>query len=162
MQKHSSIIYEYNEKYFIIQRSKQDKRQDESPSENVALAAVLPRDVDVKILGKETLIAIDRYDIIEPAYQPWELKELRKQFCGWIGARSYAGLIKNCRIVLIEKDFDKNKIKVIPFDNHNIKQWESMLDDKIISLSMDANVEEIGLAIDKAFSISTYHPDRKI
>ncbi|ECI5354877.1 DUF1436 domain-containing protein, partial [Salmonella enterica subsp. enterica] len=30
MQKHSSIIYEYNEKYFIIQRSKQDKRQDES------------------------------------------------------------------------------------------------------------------------------------
>lgn len=162
MQKHSSIIYEYNEKYFIIQRSKQDNQQDESPSENVALAAVLPLNIDIKTLGKEALIAINKYNLIEPTYQPWELKELRKQFCGWVGARSYTGFIKNCRIVLVERDFDKSKINIIPFDNHNIKQWESMLDDNIISLSIEPNIEEIGSAIDKGFSISTYHPDRKI
>ncbi|AYH03377.1 contact-dependent growth inhibition system immunity protein [Pectobacterium parmentieri] len=161
MKIYDAIIYEYNDKYFIIQRSRQDKSQAESPSENVALAAVLLTNVDITTLGKEALTAIDNYDVVDPAYDPWELKELRKQFCGWVGARSYTGLIKNCRIALLYKNFDEEKIKVIPFDNHNIKAWESMMNDDIIVLPIDATIDDIGAAIDKAFSISTYHPERK-
>ncbi|AOR63395.1 contact-dependent growth inhibition system immunity protein [Pectobacterium wasabiae] len=161
MQKHSSIIYEFGDKYFIVQRSKQDKRQAESPSENVALAAALPINTDITTLGNEALTAIDNYGVVDPAYKPWELKELRKQLCGWVGARSYTGLIKNCRIVLLYKNFDEEKIKIIPFDNHNIKAWESMMNDDIIALPIDATIDDIGTAIDKAFSISTYHPERK-
>ncbi|MBI0432135.1 DUF1436 domain-containing protein, partial [Pectobacterium parmentieri] len=61
MQKHSSIIYEFGDKYFIVQRSKQEKRHAESASENVALAAALPTNVDITTLGKEALTAIDNY-----------------------------------------------------------------------------------------------------
>ncbi|WP_409310355.1 contact-dependent growth inhibition system immunity protein [Pectobacterium sp. B1J-3] len=161
MKIYDAIIYEYNDKYFIIQRSRQDKRRTDSPSENVALAAALPTNVDIITLGKEALTAIDNYDVIDPAYKPWELKELRKQLCGWVGARSYTGLLKNCRIVLLYKDFDEGKIKVIPFDNHNIKAWESMMSDDIIILPIDAAIDNVGIAIDKALSISTYHPERK-
>jgi hypothetical protein len=161
MQKHSSIIYEVSDKYFIIQRSKQDKQQAESPSENVALASILPKGIDVMTLGQEALAAINSYGTVDPTYEPWELKELRKQLCGWVGVRSYPGLMKNCRIVLLEKDFDKNNINVIPFDNNNIKPWESMIDNEIISLPIDADKESVGKAIDTAFSISTYHPERK-
>ncbi|WP_323637353.1 contact-dependent growth inhibition system immunity protein [Pectobacterium polaris] len=161
MKIYDAIIYEYNDKYFIVQRSRQDKRRTDSASENVALAAALPTNIDITTLGKESLTAIDNYDVIDPAYKPWELKELRKQLCGWVGARSYTGLLKNCRIVLIEKNFDENRIKVIPFDNHNIKAWESMMNDDIIVLPIDATIDDIGAAIDKAFSISTYHPERK-
>ncbi|MBI0520939.1 DUF1436 family protein, partial [Pectobacterium parmentieri] len=148
MKIYDAIIYEYNDKYFIIQRSRQDKSQAESPSENVALAAVLLTNVDITTLGKEALTAIDNYDVVDPAYDPWELKELRKQFCGWVGARSYTGLIKNCRIALLYKNFDEEKIKVIPFDNHNIKAWESMMNDDIIVLPIDATIDDIGAAID--------------
>ncbi|QQA75783.1 contact-dependent growth inhibition system immunity protein [Pectobacterium parmentieri] len=161
MQKYSSIVYEFGDKYFIVPRSRQSKNMAESPSENVALTAVLPTNVDITTLGKEALTAIDNYGVVDPAYDPWELKELRKQLCGWVGARSYTGLIKNCRIVLLYKDFDEEKIKVIPFDNHNIKAWESMMNDEIIVLPIDATIDDIGAAIDKAFSISTYHPERK-
>lgn len=161
MQKHSSVIYEISDKYFIIQRSKQDKLQEESPGENVALASVLPKKIDTMTLGQEALAAINSYGKVDPAYDPWELKELRKQLCGWIGVRSYPELMKSCRIVLLEKDFDKNIINVIPFDNNNVKPWENMIDHEIISLPIDADKDNVGIAIDMAFSKSTYHPERK-
>ncbi|ACX90014.1 contact-dependent growth inhibition system immunity protein [Pectobacterium parmentieri] len=161
MKIYDAIIYEYNDKYFIIQRSRQSKNIVDSPSENVALAAALPKNVDITTLGKEALAAIDNYDVVDPAYKPWELKELRKQLCSWVGARSYTGLIKNCRIVLLYKDFDEEKIKIIPFDNHNIKAWESMMNNDIIVIPIDENINDIGSAINTSFSISTYHPERK-
>ncbi|MBI0432154.1 DUF1436 domain-containing protein, partial [Pectobacterium parmentieri] len=48
-----------------------------------------------------------------------------------------------------------------PFDNHNIKAWESMMNDDIIVLPIDTTIDDIGAAIDEAFSISTYHPELK-
>ncbi|MBI0432160.1 DUF1436 domain-containing protein, partial [Pectobacterium parmentieri] len=61
MQKYDAIIYEFGDKYFIVQRSRQSKNMAESPSENVALAAALPTNVDITTLGKEALTAIDNY-----------------------------------------------------------------------------------------------------
>lgn len=161
MKIYDSIIYEYNETYFIIQRSRQSRNVEDSVSENVALAASLPNSTDYSKLGEAALVALDQYDVVEPAYKPWELKELRKQLCGWVGAKSYPGLLKNSRIVLMVKDFAAETIKIIPFDNNNIKPWESMIDTKIISLPIYANHDSVGQAIDAAFSISTYHPERK-
>ncbi|MDN8602297.1 contact-dependent growth inhibition system immunity protein [Citrobacter sp. S2-9] len=162
MQKHDVIIYEYNNRYSIIQRSKQDKRQDECPSENVALAGSLPKDVAPSLLGETVLKAIDSYGTIDPSYFAWELKELRKQLCSWVGAKSYTGFLKNRRLVLAQKNFDKKRIEIIPFDNFNINKWETMLLDDMICLPLDSDYEKIGMAVDKAFSIATFHPERKI
>ncbi|WP_330986287.1 MULTISPECIES: DUF1436 domain-containing protein [Enterobacterales] len=162
MQKHDVIIYEYDNRYSIIQRSKQDKRQDECPSENVVLAGSLPKDVPHSLLGETVLKAIDNYGVIDPSYFPWELKELRKQLCSWVGAKSYAGLLKNSRLVIAQKNFDENRIEIIPFDNFNINKWETMLLDRMICIPFDSEHDKIGISVDKAFSIATFHPERKI
>ncbi|EDS4738636.1 DUF1436 domain-containing protein [Salmonella enterica] len=162
MQKHDTIIYEYDNIYFIIQRSKQDKRQEECPSENVALANTVFKSESLSILGKAVFESIENYGVVEPSYYPWEQKALRKQLCGWIGAKSYAGLLKNSRLVLVQKNFDEKRMEIIPYDNFNINKWETMLLDEMICLPVHSDFESIGLAIDKAFTIATYHPDKKV
>ncbi|HCL5254130.1 TPA: CdiI family contact-dependent growth inhibition immunity protein [Salmonella enterica] len=162
MQKHDAIIYEIAGNYFIIQRSKQDKRQDECPSENVALAGSLSKDIDYSLLGACVLKAIDNYGAIDPSYFPWELKELRRQLCCWVGVTSYPALLKNSKIVIAQKNFDEHRIEIIPFDNFNINKWETMLMEDMICLPVDSNYESVGIAVNKAFSIATNHPDRKI
>ncbi|EHM44024.1 contact-dependent growth inhibition system immunity protein [Hafnia alvei] len=161
MQKNDAIIYEYGDKYHIIQRSQQNKNAPYSASENVALTASLPLDVDNISLGKNALLALNSYGIVDPSHSPWELKELRKQLCGWVVAKSYQSLLKNCRIVILLKDFKHNKIEIIPFDNCNYNKWESMMSDRIIYLPIDSGTEEVGDAINKAFLEATYHPERK-
>ncbi|MTD28601.1 DUF1436 domain-containing protein [Erwinia sorbitola] len=161
MQKHDAIIYEYGDKYFIIQRSKQDERQSECPSENVALTDSLPVGISYPLLGEGVLRAIDNYGAIKPSYSPWELKELRKQLCGWIGAKSYSGLLRASRLVIAQKNFARDRIEIIPFDNFNINKWETMLVGDMICLPADSDFESVGMAIYKAFSIATNHPDKK-
>lgn len=161
MQKYDVIIYEYDKQYFIIQRSKQDKRQDECPSENVALAAKLPENVNLAKLGEKVLDAINDYGRIDPTYPPWELKKLRKQLCSWLDAKSYSSVLKNSRMVIAQKNFDNNKIEIIPFDNFNINAWETLLVDDIIYLPIDSDAKSIGTAVNIGFSIATFHPERK-
>jgi hypothetical protein len=161
MQKHDMIIYELKGNYYFIERARQDRNGETSPSENTALTSKLPVNADENEIGGAVLQALDNYDKVSPSYSPWELKELRKQLCGWVEVKSYPALVKNSRLVLVYKDFEKDKIFVIPFDNHNINPWETMLEKKAIVLASSAPADDIGEAVTNAFSIATYHPERK-
>ncbi|MBP7901618.1 MAG: CdiI family contact-dependent growth inhibition immunity protein [Spirochaetes bacterium] len=161
MQKHDMIIYEFKDNYYFIQRSRQVRDREVSPSENTALTQKLTVSADVCEIGNAVLIALNNYDKIPPVYSPWELDELRKQLCVWVGARSYRTLVKNSRLVLVDKDFGKKKIYVFPFDNHNIDPWETMLVKRAGRLDFSASAADVGKAVVKAFSVATYHPERK-
>lgn len=160
MQKHEMIIYEYKDNYYFIERGKQNSNAEISASENTALSSILPVGANAEEVGSAVLKALGNYDKTLPDYSPWQLKELRKQLCNWVGARGYPTLVKNSRLVLVVKDFEKDEIVVIPFDNNNINPWETMLEDKAQRLPVNSSENDIGKAIEKAFTIATYHPDR--
>lgn len=156
------MIYEYDGFYFIIQRSKQDKDAESSPSENVALAAKLRvNEVSDELLGEKSLQALHEFGKVEPVYKPWKLKELRKQLTSWTGARAFTSLHKNSRTVVVQQDFEKNHIEILPYDNCNIKSYESIMSEHVIILSMSVSNSDMGSAIKKAFSVTTYHPEYK-
>jgi len=161
MKRQDMLIYEYRGDYYFIERSRQARDSEICASENTALTSKLPVSTDVGEIGNAVLKSLENYDKVPPAYSPWELKELRKQLCGWVGARSYTALVKNSRQVLVDKNYEKSKILVIPFDNHNIDSWETMLVRRAGRLDVTASAADVGKAVVKAFSIATYHPDRR-
>ena len=162
MESHDAIIYELNGELSYIQRARQDQTRDDTVSENTALTAKLPLNADLAELGAAVLLALNNYDKVVSPYWPWDLKELRKQICDWVGVRAWATLLKSTRIVLLEKNFKKNKIVLTPFDNCNLFSYEEMLTKKAISLPFDVAPELLGKAVVDAFQIATYHPLRKI
>lgn len=166
------LIYEYQNNFFIIQRSQQGKHPnplwgtEQRASENVKLFAELSVRSTFEDVGKAVVEALDRFDTILPAYDCWELDKLNRQLCEWIGVKSINSLYKNSRLVQVIRD-DKN-ITVLPFDNHNKNPWYSpMTSDmgfknmKNSQLPLEASFEIIGNAISVAFNLATYHPKRK-
>lgn len=160
MELRDALIYEYGNHFWIIQRSPQSEIGS-GPSENVALAARLPLLATAMELGSATLQALENFGTIRPLFAPWEIKELRKLLCGWIGARSMKDLLKNGRLVLVDQTFKDGELRVLPFDNHRINPWETLLEDKVIALPLYPQIEALGAAILTAFDLSTYHPERK-
>lgn len=162
-----TLIYEYRSTLFIIQRSQQGKAKrpgdgsGQRLSESSGLTASLPVGAVHEQIGAGVLKALDSFDRHPPSYDPWELKELRKQLCDWIGARGYPTLVKNSRLVLVLRDSEQGTLVVIPFDNHNLNPWETQLTDRQLVLPATASAREVGQAVETAFTYATYHPDRK-
>ncbi|HEL4245591.1 hypothetical protein I5U23_01245 [Stenotrophomonas maltophilia] len=156
-----SIIYEYNNYLSFIHRSPQYESVEDCPSENVGLSARMPVRATPDELGAATLEAMRRYGEIRPEFPIWELGKLRRKLCTWTGAKSYADLQKNSRIVIAMTDTSRGTIQLIPFDNSNMNPWESMLVDKIAELPIDIEARALGAHFIKVFGHTTYHPDRK-
>ena len=162
-----ALIYEFGSNYFVIQRSQQGKSPrpewgpKRRPSDNSALTAKVPIGSSEEQVGGAVLEALDNYDRHPPSFDSWELKELRKQLCDWVGVRGYPTLVKNSRLVMVLRDPEQDSITVIPFDNHNLNPWESQLTDQQIVLSGTAPADEVGRAVETAFAHATYHPERK-
>lgn len=160
MQKHDAIIFECNDNYYIIQRSKQAPDAAISASENVALTKKLNRATTDEEIGSAVIEAINNYGKIAPEFSPWQLKELRAQLCKWTESKTYPALMRNSRLISVEKDFQHESVSVIPFDNFNINAWETLLEAKAITLPMTPTNTEVGEAVRKAFEIATYHPQK--
>jgi hypothetical protein len=162
-----SLIYEYGHEYFVIQRSQQGKspKAEWGPqqrlSDNSGLTARVPRDVPDQEIGTAVITALRDFDRHPPKYDPHELKELRKQLSEWLGARGYPTIVKNSRMVLVVTDMAKHVTTVTPFDNHNRNPFESPMTDKEITLPENPSAAELGRAVNAAFRVSTFHPERK-
>lgn len=161
MQIFDAIIYEYGQRFSVIQRSPQDENINDAPSENVALAGELALNTSPSEIGRIALQAMENHGVVRPKYAPWEIKEIRKQLCNWVGAKSYPDLLKNSRIVLVQKNTGAKRIQTIPFDNFNLNKWETLLESETAELPFSASAEELGRLIIDAFSKATFHPDRK-
>lgn len=161
MKIYDAIIYEYDQHFSIIQRSPQDEKITDAPSEDVALAGEVPIDTSPTEIGRAVLLAIENYGTIRPKYTPWELKKIKKQLCNWVGAKSHPDLQKNSRIVLVQKNMNKQSIQIIPFDNFNLNKWETLLENEAAELPLSASTEELGRSVIDAFARATFHPDRK-
>ncbi len=118
-------------------------------------------DASAETVGKALVESLNNFGKIAPKFSPWQLKELRSQLCKWTEAKTHPFLMKNSRLVAAVKDFQHESISIIPFDNFNINAWETILEDRAISLPIDSTPVEIGKAIKMAFNISTYHPQKK-
>lgn len=157
-----SIIYEYDNHLSFIQRSPQYESVEDCPSENVGLSARTPIRATPDEIGAATLEALGRYGEVRPEFPIWELGKLRRQLCAWIGAKSYADLQRNSRMVIAITDTSRRTIQLIPFDNSNMNPWETMLlDDRAAEFAMDIDPAKLGAHLIRVLGHSTYHPDRK-
>lgn len=166
------LIYEYQDVFFIIQRSQQGKSpnplwsKEQRASENVKLFMKLSVGSTSEEVGKAVIEALEEFDKTLPAYDSWELEQLNRQLCKWIGANSINALYKNSRLVQVIKN--EKDITIVPFDNHNKNSWYAPMttdmgfkDLENCHLSLEASFKMIGNAIYEAFKLATYHPQRK-
>ncbi|MEC5408441.1 hypothetical protein VOM14_23095 [Paraburkholderia sp. MPAMCS5] len=156
-----SEIYEYKNRYWVIQKSHQMWPKGGGPTERVALAGDLPCDCSDTEMGSLCISALDNFNSIKPPFSPWQTKELRQLFCSWVGAKGWASFYKNSRYIWIKYDKTTRYINVIPVDNCRISPVESAIEEKIESISWEAGTGKIGQAIFAAFRHSTSHPERK-
>ena len=153
-------IYEYKDKYWIIEESCQKWPDKEGPTEKVALAGSLNLDCSSKDMGELSLSALQSFNSKKPSFSPWELKELRKQICSWVGARAWPSFYKNSRYVWVVRDSSENYVKVIPVDNCVVNPYESPVANFTTKIEGDVTSEILGKHILDAFGHATSHPER--
>ena len=164
----STLVYEYKDHYFVIQRSTQGKIADErvKADENAALYEKLSIGCSLEALGSAVSGALQAYNTIRPLFDPWELSGLNRQFCSWVGARGRKPFDRDSRCVQICVDHED--LEIIPFDNCNKNPWYGpMIRDmgfrnKTVTINANSSFENIGEKIKQAFETATYHRDRKL
>ncbi len=160
----NATIYEFKGNYFVIEESQQGTTAHESvyqrASEIRALAIKLPIGGSVEELGNATRRALANYDIEPPKYNSWDSKELVKQLVGWLGARGFATIEKNSRMVRVSEELSSGTIKVYPSDNYQANPWYGIELDKVLVIDEKCTDEALGEVILEAFTQSTYNPDR--
>lgn len=160
----SAMVYEFKGSYFVIEEAQQGTKAlitaHQRPEEIRALGAKLPIPADTGVLGREARAALERFDIEPPAYDSWQPKELTKQMVGWLGARGFATIVKNSRMVKLRQMLQTGGIAVFPGDNHQAHPWYGLLEDKALMLEGTCRDEALGDVILQAFALSTYNPER--
>ncbi|EBH8753800.1 hypothetical protein K9W31_001330 [Salmonella enterica subsp. enterica serovar Kua] len=154
-------VYEYNGFFWVIEKSFQIWPDKGGPTERVALAGHLPVNCPSDEMGRVCFDALLNFNSKGPSYKPWELAELRKLFCSWVGARGWTSFYKNSRYLWVTSN-ELDKIKITPVDNCNIFPYESGLDDSAVYVNRCDGVKVLGEGIFKAFKYATYHPDKKV
>ena len=156
-----SEIYEFNNRYWVIQKSYQRWPDKEGPTERVALAGDLPINCSAGQIGELCISALNNFNQMKPQFSPWQLKELRQLFCSWVGAKGWSSFYKNSRYVWVKHDGKMHSIDIIPVDNCSTSPVESAIIGKVRSVSSDVEITKIGQAIFEAFKYATSHPERK-
>lgn len=159
--KETATISEYGNQYWIVEESSQQWPDKDGPTEKVALTGSLPLECSASEMGKLGLVSLDNFNSKRPTFKPWELKELRRQICSWVGAKSWPSLYKNSRYVWVARDSSEDRLRIIPVDNCVVEPNESPLMDHVIELKCSVGPEELGAQIIKAFKYATPHPERK-
>ena len=154
-------IYEYGNKYWIIEESSQLWPDDKGPTERVALAGSLPQNCTSLEMGQLTFRALDNFNSQKPKFSSWQLKESRKDLCSWVGAKSWPSFYKNARYIWISRDRSLNIIRIIPVDNCNNYPHESPLEKFIVETTPEIEAQTFGDLIRNTFLHATSHPERK-
>jgi len=161
-------LYEFKDKINPIRCSFQTlfagKKAECGAFEPVALTKALPVGSSVQAVGEEVLEALKDFNAVAPEYSSMEHGKTYRAIAKSVGARSYKFLEENSRYIQVLQKFAENDgvTEVIPFDNCNIKQWISALENEIIVLPLHPSTQSLGNAIYKAFSVATYHPARTL
>lgn len=160
-------IYEYKGSYFVLEMCQQgqvlrpEHGSEQRASEFCALSARLDRDVDADELGRATTKALDDFDTRPHPFDQFNIPSRNKVVSGWLGARGMGSLEKNCRVVQVLHSLKRSETLVIPFDNHRRNNWNGPMEDHAITLPQETDAFEVGRAVKTAFSLATYHPERK-
>ena len=161
-----AAIYEYKKQYFILQRCQQG--QELNPAHGsaqlagdfCAVSAKIPVDSSALEIGRATLKALDDFDVIGHPFDQFDIPARNKVISSWFGARGMVSLEKNCRVVQIIQDIATGVVSVKPFDNYNRNPFNGPMEDKVIKLK-NVTPTSLGEAIQAAFLVATYHPERK-
>lgn len=153
-------VYEYKDYFWVIEKSFQVWPDEGGPTERVALAGSLPVPCTSKDIGDVCIKALLNFNSQKPPYKPWELTELRKLFCSWVGVKNWNSFYKNARYIWVIGD-NLGKVEIIPVDNCNLFPYETGINDSAIYVDNGFDSEGLGSGIFKAFKYATNHPDRK-
>jgi hypothetical protein len=160
-------IYEYKGSYFVLEMCQQGQvllpvhGPEQLASEFCALSATLDCAVGADELGRSTSKALDDFDTQPHPFDQYDIPSRNKVVSGWFGARGMGVLEKNCRVVQVLHSLKRSETFVIPFDNHRRNNWNGPMEDHAITLPQEAGAFEVGRAVKTAFSLATYHPERK-
>ncbi|WP_369944448.1 hypothetical protein [Xanthomonas medicagonis] len=160
-------IYEYKGSYFVLEMCQQGQvllpahGPEQLASEFCALSMKLDCGVGSDALGSATKKALEDFDTQSHPFDQYDIPSRNKVVWGWFGARGMGVLEKNCRVVQVLHFLESGEIRVIPFDNHQCNHWNGPMDGHAITLSQGAGASEIGGAVEAAFLLATYHPERK-
>ena len=156
----AATIYQFNKKYWIVEKSRQAWPENEGPTEYIGVSYSADEDVPDDKLGKALIDALDNFNKTKPKYPVWEVDKTRKDLALSMGARGWPSFFKNTKILWISRTIDG--IKMIPVDNCNIEGYESAIEELVVIIPNTSSNQEIGAAIKKTMALSTYHPKRKL
>jgi len=162
-----STIFEYKEKYFIIQEAQQGRvlnpahGTSQNGTDYAALAAVFnAKNVDPDDLGSAILIALDKFDTEPHPFEQVDIPARNRCIKKWIGYRGIKEFEVNQRGVSVTYRIVEKKYIVRPFANHTIRPWIGPQGMPEIVLEDGVSAKEIGDAVLRAFEIATYNPNR--
>lgn len=164
---HEMQIYEYKGNYFLLEMCQQGQELNplhgsrQMPSDFSALSAKLPIGSPAIEIGNATLKALSDFDTRPHPFNEFDIPARNRVIASWFGARGMGSLEKNCRVVQIIKYLENGKMHVIPFNNHNINNWNGPMEGRNIVLRSDDSASKLGETVKDAFLIATYHPERK-
>ncbi len=159
-------IYEYKGDYYIIEECQQGQEllpqhgSEQGASDFCAISKKLSKTASNTEIGEQVLVALDNFDRQPHPFDQFDIQARNKIVSGWFGARGMGSLEKNCRVVQVVKNIKSNMINVIPFDNHNHNSWNGPMEEKSIELKSITS-SSLGDAVQAAFRVATYHPERK-
>ena len=132
-----------------------------APTERVALTGSLPQGYTSLEMGELTFRALSNFNSKKPRFRPWQLKELRKDLCSWVGARGWPSFYKNARYIWIARYQPSNMIRIFSVDNCNTHPYESALREFTIEATAGIDAQKFGDLIRSASLHATSHPERK-
>ncbi|NHZ96102.1 hypothetical protein [Massilia sp. CCM 8734] len=160
-------IYEFKNAYFVIEECQQGEilnpahGSQQLASDYAALSAKLSTDYSFEEMGAAVANALSAYDSRPHPYNEYDFSARNKTISKWVGARGIMDLEKNSRQVQVVQDLVNNSYTIFPYDNCTAYPWYGPMEDRAIKLPGTASLSEIGEAINKAFTLSTYHSERK-
>lgn len=158
-------IYEYEDKYFVLELSQQGvARLDtphQRPSEIRALGKVLPCRCMPEELGAAAVAALERFDIEPAPFEPWDMVAHRKTLKSLIGYKSLPSFERNNRLVLLELE-PSGALVAYPSDNHRTNPWQGLIAEQTQTLKSWNCGAEVGALVLRAFELSTWHPERGV
>lgn len=163
-----TLIYEYKEAFFVMERCQQGKELNPAhgsrqfPSDVSTLTARLDIPCTALALGQAVLKSLDDFDTRGHPYDEFDLPARNKYIAGLIGARGMPSLERDSRTVVVVRSLDDMGYTIQPTDNNVLNPWLGVLTGEFeIKLPSEVSAEDVGAAVLKAFSLSTYHPKRK-
>lgn len=161
-----SIIYEYKEKYYVMELCQQGKELNPAHgsrqflSDIAFLSTTLENTASPLEIGQAVFKALDDFDTRGHPYDKFDDSGRNKYIAKLVGARGLPSLERDSRQVVVTRYLDEPRILVYPTDNNHINPWIETTTP--VELPIDASPEKLGQCVIQAFEQSTWSPNRKV